>query len=130
MVTWGKVVEMVFRGNEKSLPFLCSVVFCAPLFPSLEKELISQELLWKWSVRAWGWGVGSGWGFLYWVGLRLGQLNLHCISSSFTNIFWPALENLENWALSPRVPKSLFPTTMSEEKCKSSHENSYLCVES
>lgn len=27
MVTWGKVVEVVFSGNEKSLPFLCSVIF-------------------------------------------------------------------------------------------------------
>lgn len=74
MVTRGKVVEVVFSGNEKSLPFLCSVIFWGKSwFP---KNYYEED---------WGGRRGSGevggecW---YWVGPRPGWLSLHFVSSS------------------------------------------------
>ena len=66
MVTYGKVVEMVFRGNEKSLPFLCSAVFCAPLFPSLEERVDFPRNIMRML------GKGMGMGGQGWEGLVLG----------------------------------------------------------
>jgi hypothetical protein len=38
MVTLEEVAEVVFRGNEKISAFSLSLIFCAPLFPSLEER--------------------------------------------------------------------------------------------